>query len=36
MRQKSRSPSSIGKYRNCKVGRHDPGSNSGPHSCVWV
>jgi len=25
-----------GKCRNCKVGRHDPGSNPGPYSCVWV
>jgi len=28
--------SSISKCRNCKVGRHDLGSNPGPHSGVWV
>jgi len=31
-----RSLNSTGKCRNCKVRRRDPGSNPGPHSCVWV
>ncbi|KEH29857.1 hypothetical protein MTR_4g052980 [Medicago truncatula] len=30
----ARSPSSTGKCRNCKAGRHDPGSNPGPHNCA--
>ncbi|KEH28572.1 hypothetical protein MTR_4g007650 [Medicago truncatula] len=34
MKGVSRSPSSTGKCRNCKAGRHDLGSNPGPHSCV--
>ncbi|KEH19364.1 hypothetical protein MTR_8g047240 [Medicago truncatula] len=33
---KWRSPSSTDKYRNCKVGRRDRGSNPEPYSCVWV
>jgi len=32
----SKSPRSTDKCRNCKVERHDPGLNPGPHSCVWV
>ena len=30
----SKSPSSTGKCRNCKVGHRDLSSNPGPHSCV--
>jgi len=32
----SRSFSSTDKCRNCKVRRHDPGSNPKPQSYVWV
>ncbi|KEH19608.1 hypothetical protein MTR_8g464830 [Medicago truncatula] len=30
----SRSPSSTGKCRNCKLERRDPSSKPGPHSCM--